>query len=161
MQDEELAALYRRCGAAIYRRCVKLLGDPAAAQDATQEVFIRFMNHQERLDPRDDYLPWIFRVATNHCLNVLRDDARLSLHDPSSLPDAGAPGEAAAFPERDLGRQLLRRFDETSQAVAVLTLVDGLSQDEVAEVLGTSRKTVGKKLRVFLERARRFMERSS
>lgn len=161
MQDDELAALYRRCGAVIYRRCLKLLGDPAAAQDATQDVFIRFMKHKDDLDPRDDYLPWIYRVATNHCLNQLRDDARLTALDPRSLPEAGAPGPAAVYPERDLTRRLLRRFDETSQAVAVLSLVDGLSQDEVAEVLGTSRKTVGKKLRTFLERAQRFLGRAA
>src|SRR5262245_37293582 len=113
MDDNELAQLYRRCGAMIYRRCCKLLKDEAAAQDATQEVFIRLMSHLDRLDPRDDYLPWIYRVATNHCLNVLRDDARLSLFEPASIPQEPVAGAAASYAERDLTVRLLRRFDET------------------------------------------------
>jgi RNA polymerase sigma-70 factor (ECF subfamily) len=162
MKDQELAELYRRCGALIYRRCLKLLGDSAAAQDATQEVFIRLMSQIDRLEARDDdYLPWIYRVATNHCLNLLRDDARLALFEPGALPDTATHGEAAAYPERDLTARLLRRFDEVTRSIAVLSLVDNLSQDEVAEVLGVSRKTVGKKLRLFLERARRFMQRAA
>jgi RNA polymerase sigma-70 factor (ECF subfamily) len=162
MNDQELAELYRRCGALIYRRCLKLLADPAAAQDATQEVFIRLMSQIHRLESRDDdYLPWIYRVATNHCLNVVRDDARLALFEPGALPDRGAAGEAAAYPDRDLTARLLRRFDEVTRSIAVLALVDNLSQDEIAEVLGISRKTVGKKLRLFVERARRFVERAA
>ena len=72
MEDNELDDAYRRWGGQIYRRCLKLLGDAAAAEDATQEVFVRLMRHAGRLSSEGGYLAWIYRVATNHCLNVLR-----------------------------------------------------------------------------------------
>jgi RNA polymerase sigma-70 factor (ECF subfamily) len=145
----------------IYRRCCKLLGDGAAAQDATQDVFIRFMTEAHRLRPDGGYLPWIYRVATNHCLNLLRDDARLTVMEPAALPEPTTDGAIAGFADRDLSLRLLRRFDEETRDIAVLALVDGLTQDEVADVLGLSRKTVGKKLRRFLERAQRFLREAA
>jgi RNA polymerase sigma-70 factor, ECF subfamily len=58
---------------------------------------------------------------------------------------------------RELSAQLLRRFDEETRTIAVLSLVDGLGRDEVAEVMGLSRKTVGKKLARFMSGSQRFL----
>jgi RNA polymerase sigma-70 factor, ECF subfamily len=161
MEDQELGDLYRRFGGLIYRRCLRLLGDKAAAQDATQEVFVRLMRHSARLDPAGGYLRWIYKVATNYCLNVLRDEAPLEIRDPARLPDSGLEGPAAAFPDRALGAQVLRRFDEETRSVAVLSLVDGMTQDEVADILGLSRKTVGRKLRRFISDANKYLTRTA
>jgi RNA polymerase sigma-70 factor, ECF subfamily len=160
MEEHTLDDAYRRWGSLIYRRCLRLLGDRAAAEDATQEVFVRLMRHSERLTPEGGYLPWIYRVATNHCLNTLRDGARLEVCDPATLPEAVGEGEVGRFAERQLTGQLLRRFDVETQSIAVLSLVDGMNRDEVAEVLRISRKTVGRKLSQFIERSRRFVTRA-
>lgn len=161
MDDAEVTDLYRQWGAALYRRCLKLLGDDAAAQDATQEVFLRLIRQADRLVPGDGYLGWIYRVATNHCLNRLRDDRRLALFDPDNLPVLGTDGAASSLPDRDLSVRILRRFDDETQTIAVLSLCDGLSRDEVADVLGISRKTVGRKLERFLTDARKYLSRAS
>jgi RNA polymerase sigma-70 factor (ECF subfamily) len=155
MGEQDLEGAYRRWGAVIHRRCLALLGDSAAAEDATQEVFVRLMKHVGRLDPAGGYLPWIYRVATNHCLNVLRDGAWLEVRDPATLPDAPGEDEVGRLAERAVTAQLLRRFDEETRAIAVMSLVDGMTRDEVAEVLGISRKTVGRKLADFIDRAQR------
>jgi len=160
MEEQTLEGAYRRWGKLIFRRCLRLLGDTAAAEDATQEVFVRLMRHMGRLAPEGGYLPWIYRVATNHCLNALRDGARLDVRDPATLPQAGDDGEVGRFAERELTAQLLRRFDEETQTIAVMSLVDGMSRDEVAEVLQISRKTVGRKLGKFIERSRLFVTRT-
>jgi len=160
MEEQTLDEAYRRWGRLIFRRCFKLLGETAAAEDATQEVFVRLMRHMGRLEPEGGYLPWIYRVATNHCLNVLRDGARLEVRDPATLPETAVSDGGAAFAERELTAQLLRRFDEETRAIAVLSLVDGMSRDEVAEVLQISRKTVGRKLGKFIERSQRFVARA-
>ena len=160
MEEQTLDEAYRRWGALIFRRCLRLLGDTAAAEDATQEVFVRLMRHMGRLAPEGGYLAWIYRVATNHCLNALRDGARLDIRDPATLPQGGYKSEVGHFVERDLTAQLLRRFDEETRAIAVMSLVDGMGRDEVAEVLQISRKTVGRKLGKFIERSRLFVMRT-
>ena len=45
--DRQLALLYRRHGPAVYARCRRMLGDDAAAEDATQETFLRVLGHLE------------------------------------------------------------------------------------------------------------------
>ena len=157
MEEHELDDVYRRWGGQIYRRCLKLLGDAAAAEDATQEVFVRLMRHAGRLSPDGGYLAWIYRVATNYCLNVLRDGARLEVREPAAFIEEGQENVVAQLGARQLSAQLLRRFDEETRTIAVLSLVDGLGRDEVAEVMGLSRKTVGKKLARFMASSQRFL----
>lgn len=159
--SETVAALYKEYGPAVYRRCYGLLRDREAAQDATQEVFRKLLRDERRLAGRDDVLPWIWRVATNHCLNQRRNARRHGEEElPMDLPvsDSLDPDQV---PSRQLAQQVLSRFDAETQAVAVGVLVDGMEHQEVADALGISRRTVLRKLDRFLENARKFVERST
>jgi RNA polymerase sigma-70 factor (ECF subfamily) len=158
---EMVAELYREYGPAVYRRCCALLRDREAARDATQEVFRKLLRDERRLAQRDDVLPWIWRVATNHCLNQRRNARRRGEEELSwDLPVSDAVSPETA-PSRQLAQKVLQRFDAETQAVAVGVLVDGMEHQEVAEVLGISRRTVLRKLDRFLENARKFLERST
>jgi RNA polymerase sigma-70 factor (ECF subfamily) len=158
-QHEAAARLYREFGPAVYRRCLKLLRGREAAQDATQEVFVRLMGNMARLEGRGDVLPWIYRVTTNHCLNVLRDVGR---RGEGALPldlETDERSASEALPERRLAHQILQRFDASTQAVVVGVIVDGMEHEEVAATLGISKRTVSRKLERFLSSSRRFMGR--
>lgn len=158
---EQAARLYREYGPAVYRRCVRLLRDREAARDATQEVFVKLVRDASALEGRETALPWIYRVATNHCLNLLRNAERRGERElPDGLAVAAGQGSPDAFPDRHLAQRVLSRFDAATQAIAVGVLVDGMEHDEVARVLGISRRTVGRKLQRFLEKARAFLARS-
>ena len=165
MEDprSQVTRLYRELGPVVYRRCLRLLGDRAAAEDATQEVFVKLMRDMDRLKDRETVLPWIYRVATNHCLNVRRDARRRGqdglAEDLEVVPDARADGPDA-YPDRQLAQAVLSRFDAETQAVAVGVLVDGMEHEEIAAVLGISRRTVSRKLARFLENARKFIART-
>jgi RNA polymerase sigma-70 factor (ECF subfamily) len=159
----QVSRLYRELGPAVYRRCLRLLGDRAAAEDATQEVFVKLLRDMDRLKDRETVLPWIFRVATNHCLNLRRDARKRGqdalAEDLDVVPDARGDGPDA-YPDRQLAQAVLSRFDKETQAVAVGVLVDGMEHEEVASVLGISRRTVSRKLDRFVENARKFLARS-
>jgi RNA polymerase sigma-70 factor (ECF subfamily) len=148
------ADLYRTYGPAVYRRCLRLLKDREAARDATQEVFVKLVRDIAKVDEPGIVLPWIYRVATNHCLNVLRDRSRRG-EGPLDLDVAGAT--EPSFPDRHLAGKILSRFDEGTRAVAVGVLVDGMGHEELAGALGISRKTVERRLARFLERARKLV----
>ena len=159
----QVSRLYRELGPAVYRRCLRLLGDRAAAEDATQEVFVKLLRDIDRLQDRDTVLPWIYRVATNHCLNLRRDARRRGqdglAEDLDVLPSAQGDGPEA-FPDRQLAQAVLQRFDDETQAVAVGVLVDGMEHEEIAGALGISRRTVSRKLNRFVENARKFLLRT-
>jgi len=160
-QRGEVSRLYREFGPVVYRRCLRLLRDGAGAQDATQEVFVKLLGNMAKLQDRETVLPWIYRVATNHCLNVRRDASRrgeeAAEEDDRALLPAARSTNPDTFLDWDLARTVLARFDEDTQAVAVGVFVDGMNHDEVADALGISRRTVSRKLERFVEGARRFL----
>jgi RNA polymerase sigma-70 factor (ECF subfamily) len=121
---------------------------------------VKLVRDMDRLADRETVLPWIYRVATNHCLNLRRDAARRG--EDAAAPDLEVADAtpADALPSRRLAQELLSRFDEVTRTVAVGVLVDGLEHEEVAEVLGVSRRTVARRLERFLDAARRHLARS-
>ncbi|MCU0664045.1 MAG: sigma-70 family RNA polymerase sigma factor [Myxococcota bacterium] len=155
MDAQELGELYSRVGPVIYRRCLRLLGDRELAREATQEVFVRATRHAERLDPGDrECLPWLYRVATNYCLNALRDrpTEALGRSFETWLRDASPSAEARLLTNERIA-DLFRTLDERTAQIAFHSFVDEMTQDEIAQIMGLSRRTVGTHLRGFLAAA--------
>ena len=73
-----LALLYERFRRPIYTYIYRLLGNQEDAADATQEVFLRACLHWEKLRERESLGEWLYRVATNLCIDLLRKRKRLS-----------------------------------------------------------------------------------
>jgi len=114
---------------------------------------VKLVRDIAKLDDPKIVLPWIYRVATNHCLNVLRDRGRRGEVGLGDLEVVAGP-TPAQFPDRHLAATILSHFDDGTRAVAVGVLVDGMGHEELATALGVSRKTVERRLARFLERAR-------
>jgi RNA polymerase sigma-70 factor, ECF subfamily len=161
MVEPKVSALYRRYGPVIYARCRRLLADEAAAEDATQETFLRVHRHLDAAPDAREALAWIYRIATNYCLNEIRD-RRLRPLPVDQLPDvapAGSPPEEM-LANRELAARLVWHAPEKLRVVAWLHHVDGLDQGEVAHLLGISRRTVVNRLAAFTENALKFARRT-
>ncbi len=139
--------LYRKHGAVVYRRARALLGDSQAAKDALQEVFMSAIRAGEGFRGESSPVTWLYRVTTNHCLNVLRDEGRRVRLAAAQAPAEHSPGASAE--NRAVLRSVLARVPEELAQVAIYYYVDELNQDEIAELLGTSRRTVGNRLEAF------------
>ena len=92
-------------------------------------------------------MTYVYRVTTNVCLNMLR--AR-SVREPAAsvdpTPEVGTTQGAAALEARQTLEALAKILDQRSLEVAALLYIDGLSHEEISEVLKLSRKTVGRDL---------------
>jgi len=152
--------LYGAYGAVIYWRCHRLLGDAAAAEDATQETFLRVHSHLDRAPDDDEALRWIFRIATNYCLNEIRDRRRRP-EPRADPPERVHPSFEALIADRDLVTRIIDSAPEKLRNVAWLHLVDGIEQAEVARILGISRRTVINRLTQLSERAQTFIRRTA
>lgn len=157
---ERASNYYLQFGPPVYRRCLRLLRDPEEAKDATQEVFIKLLRDLDRFEDKTAALRWTYRVATNHCLNVLRDRDHRQRSSDGVSTGLALDENAADYPAQSLAHQVLDRFDAQTQAIAVGVFVDGMKHEEVAELLGISRRTVSRKLERFLDKAKRFLARS-
>jgi RNA polymerase sigma-70 factor (ECF subfamily) len=159
--DDRVTALYREYGPAIFARCRRLLEDVAAAEDATQETFLRVRKHLERAPDGRQALAWIYRIATNYCLNEIRN-RKVRAEPREHLPEQAAEPRSVedALANEDLARRLIRRAPEKLRVVAWLYHVDGMEQAEIATVLDISRRTVVNRLAEFEDKAKKFVQRT-
>ncbi len=132
----------------VLRRCRRLLCDEDQALDACQDVFVRLIEHRARLDARYPS-SLLYRMATNVCLNKLRDSRREPLTREEALLDEIARAEepGGASEARLLLARLFGRHPESSRTIAVLHYVDGLTLEEVAAETEMSVSGVRKRLR--------------
>ncbi len=158
--DDRVTELFRRYGSVIYMRCRSMLRDDAAAQDATQETFLRVHRHLARVPADHEALTWIYRVATNYCLNELRD-RKLRPTPSEDVPDraSAAPAIDDRVADRELAFRLIWSAPPKVRPVAWLYHMDGFDQEEVAATLALSRRTVATRLAHFQQSAQRFVRR--
>lgn len=132
--------IYRRYGPAVLRKCERMLGNRPDAEDVVQTLFIDLL----RKERTDVDLPYLYRAATNRCLNLMRDRRRrqelLDQHGEVLLP-VGPAGEGQVVSVELLTR-LVESLDERSAEVFVYRYLDHLSQTEIAELMGITRRTV-------------------
>lgn len=137
----DLGSIYEAHGASIRAHCGRLLGDSASADDASQEVFLRVRRYSGPLPEPGELRPWLFRIATNHCLNELRS-RNVRARAPLELSGAVMTNMEDALAARGDAQRFLERLPPRARAIAWLTFVDGMLQHEVAQTLGVSRRTV-------------------
>jgi RNA polymerase sigma factor (sigma-70 family) len=126
---------YERHGAAILSFCRHTLGSQHEAEDAVQHTFAAAWHNLEPGDDREIALkPWLFTIARNRCLSMLRSRRELG-----ELPELSAAGLSEEVEQRAELRELLRDIGElpTEQREALLlSEAGGLAHAEVAGVLG-------------------------
>jgi RNA polymerase sigma-70 factor (ECF subfamily) len=144
----DVEALAERYGPMVLRRCRQLLRDEDEAMDASQDVFVRLIQHRDRLEARYPS-SLLYRIATNVCLNRIRDRGRHPTSSDEALlvgiasaETAGADTEARLMLDRLFGRHPV-----SSRTIALLHYLDGLTLEQVAEVVGLSVSGVRKRLR--------------
>jgi RNA polymerase sigma-70 factor (ECF subfamily) len=120
---------------------------PAAARDATQEAFVRVLAHGVSLPREEEALRYLYRVATNVCLNLLREQNVHTRAVPTLAARTLHTGSAeAGLADREFVSAVLERCGEGGAQVAVMHYLDGMTQVEIAEVLGITRRTVFNRL---------------
>lgn len=137
---------------AVYAHALRFFGDARAAEDATQEVWIKVLRSIGEFDGRSAFSTWLFRVTRNVCLDMVRRGRRIAPPvDPVGFERAARADTASeAIASVDLERALRTLAPEDREAFNAVALF-GLGYAEASETLGVPAGTV--KSRVF--RARR------
>lgn len=143
MDRSALEDMYRRYGACVLRRARQLLRDDAAARDALHDVFLKAWRGGETFRHESSPVTWLYHITTNYCLNQLRDQSRRRELLRDCAEDASPP---LPVDERVFAIELLDQIPEELRAIAVYYFVDQMNQDEIATIVGTSRRTVGNRL---------------
>jgi RNA polymerase sigma-70 factor (ECF subfamily) len=147
-------ALFRGHQREVYGWIVRIVRDPAAAEDLTVETFWRIHRAHARFDPTRSFGAWARRIATNAALDHLKTTrSQADLPDDLSSPTLPDPSIS-----EELRRKIacaFRRLPPQLQVAATLALIEEQPYQEIADALGVSTGAV--KVRVF--RARRFLRK--
>lgn len=149
----------------IHRYVTRLVRDASEADDITQETFLRAYRRRASLQDQAKLSPWLYRIATNICTDRFRQTSFRPATQPLADATAAAGG---AEPADDTTPRLdhlveqkemsacvqgyLEALSDSYRAVILLHDVEGLSNPEIAEMLGCSLATV--KIRLHRARAR-------
>jgi RNA polymerase sigma-70 factor (ECF subfamily) len=167
---DALAQLYDRYSQAIYSLCLRIVRDRPAAEELTQEVFVRLWRSAASFEPgKGRVSTWLLRIAHNLALNEIRrrqsrpaiapdtdwevESARLS--DPSV---EGDPALSTWLRERaETIRQALAQLPQAQRQAIELAFFGGLSQAEIAAALGDPLGTVKSRIRTGMQRLRELL----
>ncbi|HYY18552.1 MAG TPA: sigma-70 family RNA polymerase sigma factor [Streptosporangiaceae bacterium] len=139
-------ALVRRYQRPIYRLAVRMLDDTGEAEDVTQEVFVTAWRRLPGIQEGKAVRAWLYRIATNRCLNILRarkPTAPLQEETVPAASPAGSPEAWAEAHERLVAlRVALDRLTAEQRACWLLREVEELSYAEIAGILHTTPQAV-------------------
>ena len=171
--DHAYAVLVRRYQRGLYNLAFRMVHERELARDLTQDVFVRVHRSLGKFDPVYPFSSWIYRVATNLCIDHIRKrkldtvslDAPVALGDDETvtrdLPDYSQD------PQRDLEEserasmlaEALEKLPESHRMILLLRHQRDLSYDEIAGILQAPLGTVKARIHRAREAFRRILER--
>jgi RNA polymerase sigma-70 factor (ECF subfamily) len=152
--DQAFATLVNRHQRITYNVCYRMLGDGYEAEDAAQEAFLRAFRYLDRYDPGRSFKTWLLSIASNHCIDRLRQRrmTKLSIDDllpwhPALTSHDGSPERATMRHERsDIFQAMLEELTPQYRVVLVFYYWYDMSCKEIAETLEIEEGTVKSRL---------------
>ncbi|HXI84103.1 MAG TPA: sigma-70 family RNA polymerase sigma factor [Verrucomicrobiae bacterium] len=146
--------LVERHQRAVINTIHRAIGDAWEAEDLAQRVFLQVYRSAKRYQPTAKFTTWLFTITRNTILNEHRRRSRHAaqsleaLQDPADpesagwqAPDKTAPDPAQEVVERELKEKIMeavRELPEAQRTAVILCRFEGLSYEEIAQVLGCS-----------------------
>jgi RNA polymerase sigma-70 factor, ECF subfamily len=156
----EFARFVEAYSGIIYRLAIKMVSNPQDAEDVLQETFIKAFRHISGFDGRSKLSTWLYRIATNEALMLLRRRKHnfLSIDEPINSPEEEQEPlqiiDWCCLPEDELMSTEARKYLDQAieelptslRVVFLLREIEGLSTQETAEVLSLSETAVKTRL---------------
>jgi RNA polymerase sigma-70 factor (ECF subfamily) len=152
-EDDALVALVDQYASALYRVAYSVLRDPADAEDAVQETFLRVLRHRDTLGEVRDHRVWLIRIVWNIVLDrKRRAKTRPETDDVAELarvlPCTGLSAEETAAAAQHHAHVLacVEKLPEKERQVLMLSAFEELTSVEIATVLGITESSVRSRL---------------
>jgi RNA polymerase sigma factor (sigma-70 family) len=141
----QLGMLFERHHVVLFDFLSRMTGDRTAAEDLTQDVFVRMLKYRSTFRNHGRFETWMFHIARNARADYFRRRAAVELNDERIDAATEAPGPAHLV-ERDEQTALLRRallqLHEDRRELIILARYRGMKHQAIAELLGVDAGTV-------------------
>jgi RNA polymerase sigma-70 factor (ECF subfamily) len=158
-ERDAFRALFETHKDRVYSIALRYSGDEALAMDIAQDTFLKLFSSLPDFRGDSTFSTWIYRLVVNACLDHKRRSWRLAPLADELIAILRAPGDslnALLHSEmRDRVRAAVETLSEDMRMTVVLRYTEGLSYDEIAEVMGCSAGTVASRI----NRAHKALER--
>ena len=139
-QEDAVRTLYARYGRLVYTVTLRILRDPARAEEATQQTFVQAWRYGDRFEPGRDFAPWLATIARRSAIDIARREDRRSA-DPLGEANLGD----SALVELPVGaeqietvwavRAAIDALDAEEREIVRLQHLEGWSHSQIAEKL--------------------------
>lgn len=156
MQKSDIEQLYNQYGSSLYKRAQFLLRNEQEANDILQDVFVAVVKHSDSFRQESSPYTWLYRITTNLCLNRIQKNKKFDLFDiikTKNLPIESTEDQ----PHTKDWEKFVEKLDNKTQQVLVYRYTDDLGQEEIAELMGITRKTVYNYLEKISARYKKFL----
>ena len=158
--EDAIRALFEANKDRVYSIALRYSGDRAAAMDIAQDTFVKLLSSIQNFRGNASFESWLYRIVVNTCLDYKRSGRRLIPFLDGLLDVVAAPAESVLSrlvrSEREQTvQEIVARLRPEQRIVVVLRYTEGLSYDEIAEIVGCSAGTVASRL----NRAHKILER--
>ena len=143
-------------GRLFFRLAFGVVRDAAAAEDACQQAMMKAWAQRDRIDNPQTLRAWLARTVVNESLQIarrVRIERRVLNHHAISAEGVVA-GAEGGFGDREAVLRAMEQLDEEVRAVVTLRIIEGLSGNEVKDLLGCSAAGVSRRLHEGLEQMR-------
>lgn len=158
-QTDDFRLLVERHQQPIFRFAAGLLGDREEAQDVTQDTFLAaFANLSGYAASRAAFSTWLYTIARNRCINVLKRRRPVALAEPDSIWDVT---KADTLASQEISEQLdraLAALPVEQRSAFVLAEIEELAYSEIARIERTSLGTVKSRIHRAKQRLRSLLE---
>ncbi len=145
---EAFAALVEQYEKPVYNLALRMLRNSEDARDIAQTVFMKAYQNLSNYDPQYKFYSWIYRMAINESLNILRMRGRNAgpIDERLAEDSAGPPELLAADQTREVVLEAVERLKPEHRAVIVLRYFVDRNYEDMGEILGIDAKTVKSRL---------------
>lgn len=146
MHQLDFDALYRAHAPSAFRRARQVLGSEAEAHEVVHDLFLSLFERPEQFQGKSSMSTFLYSAVTHACLNKLRDERnrlRLVQERASVQPPLARALDGAGPEQRAVLRSVLQQLPEPLGQVAVYYYMDELTHEDIARILGCSRRHVG------------------
>ncbi len=143
--------IYDRYTNKVYAKCISMLKDNEAAEDATQEIFVKILLSLSRFTGKSKFSTWIYSITYNYCIDMIRrekKDMEVAVNDFSRIDTEDDNLHDAEILETNISRLrvILNHMSAEDKSILMMKYQDDLSIREICDMLNKTESAIKMKI---------------